>query len=76
MSSSTGNENACAPVRRRRRLIVAGLAGIVLFAGFVVCRPVFHVLSMAWRDENNLPPIPPGFADDARAILPRLSPGR
>jgi len=40
-----------------------------LFAFSVVSlRPVAHVVSTAWNDQNAVEPVPPGFADDVSRI--------
>jgi FAD/FMN-containing dehydrogenase len=46
------------------------VAGLVGFAGLAAtfARPVYHVLSTAWRDVNQLEPVPAGFADDVSRL--------
>lgn len=60
--------------RRRRRRVLIGLACALLVAAGVLYKPAVHVISTAWRDENQMQPIPAGFTDDAsRMNLTRVA---
>jgi FAD/FMN-containing dehydrogenase len=50
---------------RRRRAVVIGLVFVVILAVGLLGRPVWHVVSTAWRDVDEVETIPPGFTDDA-----------
>jgi FAD/FMN-containing dehydrogenase len=56
---------ASSTVRRRRRFLLIGLAGMLFFGTALILRPVVHVATTAWRDQQVLAPLPPGFTDDA-----------
>ncbi|MBS0265655.1 MAG: FAD-binding oxidoreductase [Planctomycetes bacterium] len=52
------------PRRRKHRRVVVYLAAGLTVLGLLCARPLWHVLSTAWNDVNQLEPVPPGFADD------------
>lgn len=48
----------------RRRIALTVVCGLLAIA-IVATRPVFHLVSTAWRDVNELEKHPPGVVDDA-----------
>ncbi len=54
--------------RSRRRWLRIGLTCVAVIAVAVLGRPIWHVLSNAWRDVDEVEEIPPGFADDASRL--------
>src|SRR5579859_3679954 len=59
---------------RRRRFLLAALACSAALVAIALGRPVWHIVSTAWRDADEVEKIPPGFTDDAsRMNLTRVA---
>jgi FAD/FMN-containing dehydrogenase len=48
--------------------LLAALVGATALVGAVLGRPLWHVVSTAWRDVDEVETIPPGFTDDASRL--------
>jgi FAD/FMN-containing dehydrogenase len=62
------NTPATGPGERRRRVLKIGLFCLAALVVAFLGRPVWHVLSTAWRDVDEVEKIPPGFTDDASRL--------
>lgn len=49
----------------RRRKILCGLGALLVVLAIPIGRPAFHLISVAWRDVDELQPLPAGYVDDA-----------
>jgi FAD/FMN-containing dehydrogenase len=69
MSSGSGTApgipSAKAP--RRRRIVIGAVCGLAVLAA-LIARPLIHVVSTAWRDVDEIEPLPKGFADDVSRL--------
>lgn len=54
--------------RRRKAILVAVSAAVVVGLTAIVGRPAFHLLRTGWSDEERRGPVPPGHADDASRL--------
>ena len=55
-------------VKQRIRIALFIVLAAVTLALTVVVRPLFHISTTAWNDQNELKPLPPGFIDDASRL--------
>ncbi|MBI3864807.1 MAG: FAD-binding oxidoreductase [Planctomycetia bacterium] len=70
--SSSGADPAAVPpaasaAKRRRRALYAILGALAVIVALTT-KPLIHVVSTAWRDVNELEPVPAGFADDVSRL--------
>jgi len=53
--------------KRRRRAVIVVVGSFALVC-VLFARPLMHVISTAWRDVNQIEPVPAGFADDVSRL--------